>query len=382
MAKQTINDAETGLVVRTKLNDNFTELYQRYDPAPYNWTPDRTHGIRKKIAQALSGRAATKFVFFGDSTTFGTVGGTSLASNTLVSRPYRLYQYLKAQGLNVRYDGVTWGSIVTANGAASTLDARISAATGWGGAGSAYMGTAPGNLTAPVIFTPAGSWDTAVVTYYDVSAGTLRLQVDSETAVDVTLTGSATFKTATVTTTAGAAGAKAVKVFMTTGRFCSIDCHLSASPDLRILNYGFPGTGFLTSAAPSSSNSMSRMIAATAPDICSTAHGVNDFGSNNAAGWQTNYASHLSIVTSASHMLEMPLMNAGVTDAIQNTYVTALYALADSNSLPLINWRNRYGNTNALVSSNGWQADALHPGSDTYQDQGMFLGKSLVGMHG
>jgi len=31
MAKQTINDGEDGLVVRGKINDNFTELYDKHD---------------------------------------------------------------------------------------------------------------------------------------------------------------------------------------------------------------------------------------------------------------------------------------------------------------------------------------------------------------
>ena len=344
----------------------------------YNFTPAFTHGIRRKIAQALSGRAACKLGFFGDSTTFGTTGGTSLSGNIKVSRPYRLYQYLKGMGLNVRFDGVTWASFVTADGNPSSTDARFKAASGW--TTSNANGAAPGNLTNPITFTPDGVWDTAVITYYDVSAGTLRLQVDSETAVDTTLTGSGTWKTATVTTTAGAAGAKAVKVFMTTGRFRAIDCYNSATPDLRILNLGHPGIGF--SADPTTGTQLSKAITVMGIDVLTTMMGVNDFSSNAASTWQGYYNQHIGQITGCSHMIEVPLMNTSVTDAIQNTYVTAMYAIADASALPLVNWRKRYGDTNALVSSNGWQTDALHPNSDTYYDQGAYLGKRLVGMHG
>ncbi len=387
MAQYTVPNGGNGGVIRAGINGNFTETYGivpqtastwAADQTAYNFTPAFTHAIRRKLAQALSGRAACKLGFFGDSTTFGITGGTTQSSNIKVSKPYRLYQYLKGLGLNVRFDGVTWASFVTADGNPSSQDARFKVASGW--TTSNANGAAPGNLTNPITFTPDGIWDTAVITYYDVSAGTLRLQVDSETAVDTTLTGSGTWKTATVTTTAGAAGAKAVKVFMTTGRFRAIDCYNSATPDLRILNLGHPGTGF--GGDPTVGTQLSKALTVMGLDILSTCMGVNDFGGNIASTWQGYYNQHLAQITNCSHIIEVPLMNTSVTDAIQNTYVTAMYAIADASALPLVNWRNRYGNTNALVSSNGWQNDALHPTSDCYQDQGLYLGKRLIGMHG
>lgn len=55
MAKQTINNGETGLQVRTKINDNFTELYNQVDGAHDFVFTDNTKGI-KFVDQDGSGR--------------------------------------------------------------------------------------------------------------------------------------------------------------------------------------------------------------------------------------------------------------------------------------------------------------------------------------
>lgn len=77
MAKQTVNDAEGGGVVRGKINDNFTELYNLHDQDDelIKWTAGKNYELIN-ITRDAEGRVTSASAIWPDGST-----GTYTATN-------------------------------------------------------------------------------------------------------------------------------------------------------------------------------------------------------------------------------------------------------------------------------------------------------------
>lgn len=323
---------------------------------------------RQALSKAIAGFAGGKIICCGDSTTAGVVGGSgSGASSTLNSWPYYLYKDLARRGYPVRYDGFSAGGVAAG-------DSRVVAGSGWA-LWSNYLYQSPGNLTSSIDFTPTGIVDTADIYYFDNSSGSLKVQWNAETATTISLTGSNTLKKITVSAAAATSG-NVLHIYMSSGFLSFVDCYALAVKDLRVLNAGVPGTSANNiSGAPYSLEKVWAQLGGSAYFVNL---GINDYGNNNVAAYSTNMQTIITALKAAGDLFIAVPTRVSSTESVQDTYKSALYTLAESNALPIVDLQRRYGLTYAAESAAGWINDPLHPYGHTYEDEGRWLASLLT----
>lgn len=330
-----------------------------YDPrlTVYNLKPAQVRRARAALAKARAGTGFCRVATLGDSTVAGQ-GATSATA-----WPLQLKDMLDAAGFPSAGTGLV-------PAAAGLNDARFVFGAGWGGA----VGSMKANSTTtnPATFTSDSTGSIARV-YYSNATGqstTFTVSVDGGAGVTVTNSGASvmgvyevagladTTHTITITRATGA-----VYIF-------GAEVRSHATRGVLLYNAGYAGIKVATLADQTwyQLTPISARVANWNSDLIFVMCETND--ANAAATPAEVYKTQMqtAITAARANGASVILMTAIPSSGVDFTlYTKALYELADSNDLPLIDLQDRW-QTYAASNASGLMADALHPTAAGYAD--------------
>jgi lysophospholipase L1-like esterase len=247
-------------------------------------------------------------------------------------------------------------------------DSRLALGSDW--SVSAVNFTAGGALftqssgTTYWTYTPAASWDTAVLFYAAATTnGTFVVNAGGATLQTVNSEAASAIEKVVVTKTLGAAPCN---IQWSSGGPISIlggYFYNSAVPAVDVINLGWGGS---TAGSWASGGYYPRLngALAIAPNIAFINLGINDW---NLGEGVPAYSTDMQMIITALKptmdlVLSAPFPSAAgtVPVATQTAYIAALYQLAQQNKLPLIDFTYRFGSW-AEANSLGMAYDIFHP---------------------
>jgi hypothetical protein len=338
-------------------------LAHQYDPqrATYNLTPTSANRFRGAMVRALTGGASARILVIGNSNTYGT------GATVKTKRWATTVQNMIAARLGAGVCGTGYIPIYDYGGP-TPKDLRFTGTTpthdgGLGAAGPGIMGT-NGYLTTngSTVFTPGRTdIDRFIISHYKnqySTANGLNVLVDgalvgtincnqasgSSVAQATFDVATGTAHTLTLTATAGNGG-------LLLGVEGRVNGGLGGCTISAVGNPGSP-IAFASDTANGGSASLNA-IAQQTPDLVIICHQTNDYMGTVTSGTQTtiaNYTTRHQAVIDASRtagadvMLATEFPNTDATKPIPMTaYTAALYGLADTNNLPLVDVKARLG---------------------------------------
>lgn len=352
----------------------------------YNFTGARLTKWRAALAKVQAGTGHAKLACIGDSRTLGATGLTNRATQSWTAQ---LKSILAARGLPAQCEAM-FGCGGTTLSIIAGVDPRITFGTGWSQGGVACFG---GNtisffnaVDAAFNFAPLTNTDTADV-YYDISSvgGKFTLTVNGGTSLGQTSAFNATASLGKVTVSY-TAGANTLNI---TGNnvpsfgavnIVGIHQYLSTTPAVQILPMGWTGskiadwTGMATPYGPLGG------LSVVAPDLTVIDLTVNDAAASSDVATFT--ANTQLLITAAKAVgdvvliVGMPPASSFANLATYQRFVTAYYALANSNDIPLIDISARW--VSQIVSNAlGFYVDNAHGSRTGYADMALAVANAI-----
>lgn len=350
----------------------------------YNFKPSNTRKLRAGLGRAATG-GICEIACIGDSLTAGATSTTTW--ERLNSWPMKMRDELVRHGIT---DGGT-GMVRNLDGA-TAFDARWSYSGVWNASFKTFTFiAAAGSAT----FTTDKAGDRVTVGYYDDAGspgGTFTVSVNGAVGgagfATVTNSGAAGWKqvtlsaaiavgqTVVITRTAGTVYLRGTSVWNSTGGLLVHNIAQSGS--------AADGTGTDKWEDASAIDRLGQVYAAptsslTVPDMVVIALGYND-----KAASVTDAAVTAAITTirarysTSDAMLVVTNTGATPSDATWEDFAGAMYELADTLDVPLVDFYQRLG-TWAQLSANGLNGDAVvHLTGAAYADEGRSLGQLLT----
>jgi lysophospholipase L1-like esterase len=322
--------------------------------------------LRLALANTRAGVSDTKLMFIGDSTTAGYNGSVY---NALLS--YATHVYLPgtntAQGL----------SMAGQNGLFSTQWTGTWN-SGFGGSGFANLSSMQNVGTACETFTPGlGTFDSYSVYYpTDSSFGTFTAQALGGSVITINPgIGGHNFAFTTVTGTASASSTLQICGLTGAVLVSGAEPFLSTTKTVRL---GVAGVGGVTTSnwVAGDANSSLNAIRVYAPAAGIISLGINDGGGSvSVASYIANMTTIITNVRVSGDaiIMTMPPSQSAPQSTFEAQYVPALYSLAASLGVPIIDIYGRFGGA--------WQtslmADSLHPNAAGYMDWAALVSSSL-----
>lgn len=334
--------------------------------------------FRKCLANVKSGAGRCRVATVGDSTTFGYGAQAAGSDAKTLAWPSLLAKYIASGfGVPATYNGFYGNSTTETN---NVFDPRITAFTGaW--ADDPSVQTAGGDFfnnsgaTGNFFYKPTSPVDTFVVWNTRFSGlGTLGLAIDGGSVTNVSQNGATALTNNTVTATLPAIHTLNM-TYVSGGAVlvAGIEPYDSKHPGIDITNMGWYGSD-TSDWVFSTGNPWdpAATLATFCPDLLlidldlnSSTRGesVATFTTNTQTlitGQKTTCGKDIAIVTS-SH-------GTGVyADADVQPYINALYTLAASNNVPIIdNWLRMVSYN--FQNTNGWMFDGVHLTGPGYAD--------------
>ncbi len=341
-----------------------------FDPfwSTYNLKPESTVGIRAAMATVATARV--KISLRGHSTMAG-VGATP-GTNDMARQ---LRNLLFAGGKPI---GGT-GMVPVVNN--TTLDSRYTAmGTGWAqGLFPAPFRDATNQSGASFTFVSdvAG---TVVDIVHLGNSGTFTVKIDSAAAVSVTPTGTAAVQTRSFT---GLTNTTHTVVVTSTsaGSVYMVGVGVRGTTGIEITNSGLSSSQAEHWAPTHNGSSFFNLyttanLGAGTPSIVGIQLDVSDvLAGVSAATFKTSMQAQMTALQTAG--IPMFLIASGhpfVAAATWNTYLTALYDLADQYNVPLVDTTFYFSGYNDVATAKGYMADTAHPNATGYS-------KTASGVH-
>lgn len=345
--------------------------------------------FRAKINNVKWQRGNCRIICLGDSTTRG-YGGNALSSGNTEQFAYPAYlaSYFNSVGVSAHHNSIMgiWGGTP----ASYTMDSRVTLGSDWTAAPGddlslggvfVYSTADTGNpfLFAPAVneINPTTMVDTFIVTWIgSPGLGVLSLSVNNGTPILVN-TGAGGVSSASQTTITCPLGANVLKLKWSSGAgvyIIGIEAYDSSKAWVSVINAGWGGAGVAALATNGGGVGNPwhpfQMIANINPDLTIINIGINDW--NAGTGVPTYTTTLQSIITQALTKGDVLLVtpnttNAAASRATQLTYVNALYSLAQTNNVPLVDLWNSFDPW-ATYNTAGMFFDTLHPNGDGYAD--------------
>lgn len=353
----------------------------------YNCTPQNLQWARKSLANVKSGTANATWFVMGDSTGYGEYSnaGTDVGNLVANSWPTQLANYLNGRGINANSNSFAGGS---ANVKRDTTDPRLTFGTGWavnGGVsiGGGFLEQTAQNTGAILSFLPTTNVDTFKVLYLtDASAGTFSLDINGTGSANTNANGASGAAITTITKTIGAntLNIKYVSGASKNIYIQGILAYNSQQPSVNIINAGWGGSTTANWLINSPAYEPFPLIPVFNQEVTIIDLGINECNSSGPAStFKTNMQSLITqalTANSGNTNVILQMMNpvsGSCTAALQQAYATALYQLAASNNVCLIDklarWQS-YTNANTL----GFMGNTLHPNQLGYAD----IAQSLI----
>lgn len=357
-----------------------------------NLDPKYLPKFRKCLANVVKGAGRCMIVRVGDSTTIG-INGSGVAN--WPNQGTYLASILTANGIPAYQSGY-FGESESGSGGRHFVDPRINIGSWdtfsahYGLGGLTMSSAAPG---APYVFSPYNKTDTCV--FYGkrtgTSGATATVTLGSGTPQTIDQSGSSTTLTSVTATAPLGSNACQINYNGSVGRvnMLGMVAYDSTQPAIDIVDAGWWGSAAAhwacTLAGGLCSNgyyvrSLDTLLA-LAPDLVIIKAGIND--ATAGAGHITSYKTSLQTIITAMAgtsdiILETDNPTTGnATQAVQDSYVSALYDLAISNSIPLIDSYSVWGSY-TTANGLGFMSDTLHPTSIGYADMARYEAAFLL----
>lgn len=317
----------------------------------FNWGASNTRRLVSSLAAAKAGTGYSDHLVIGDGQSYNPL--SSLADLW----PNVLRRHLAADGLT---DGGT-GWVRPQNGYLSDLDSRVTKSGTWTlvGDGGVYWRSSSSGATMTFVSDVAG---TAVsVAYYNTSAA-FTVSIDGGAPVTVTPSGASTVGTYSVTGLSDTTHTVVVTTSSSSYVFIvGFQCYRPNS--IRVHNlagYGWKTSQVNSSTAFTSGWTIQQMI--PDPDVVHIAIGFHDiYESVSIPTITANIATIRNLWPDADVILHAGPQGTGMTN--WPAYVTALYSLASSLNVPLVDFYRRSGSGYDAAADAGLM---LPPSNDYY----------------
>lgn len=345
-----------------------TKRYVDYDPSlnVYNWKASNTRKLRSSLALARAGVDTSNQLFIGDSETDNYTG---TANDQLHMWPLRYRDALAGMGVPRGGDG-----FVRAGGRSGAVDPRWIFTGTWTNTIVAYAtGNANGSTATFTMSNPATSIDV----WYGDTSGTLSVSIDGAVGgagfsaitpggtsawVKVSYTGlSNTVHTVKVTQTSTTAILlKGVNSFNSSGLLV----HNMGENGLKASDWVIL-TPFTTAEITAEV-----VLPPASIDVVFCALGVNDaIAARTPAAIVADLTTLRNRWSACDFVLVAQYQPSTVALATWQAYVTALYTLADTLDVPLIDLLDRSGGY-TVAAANGLMGDTIHPNAAAQRDWG------------
>lgn len=324
----------------------------------YNLKPAQLFRLRTALAKAAAGVALGNIGFVGDSTVAGTNGGNTPAATAW---PVIFRNMLSGLGYPSAGSG-----FVAAYRAASASDSRWTYGAGWGGVNGISSRVGNSTTTNALVFTSVET-GTQTHVYYSNAGGPFTVSIDGGAPVTVTPTGASTMGVLTATGLADTT--HTISIVRTSGTVEVFGVEIrKATTGVRIYNAGIAGAKIAsladatwTSVAQTVAGGAASQFTADAIFLCCEINDMTGGGGSvvDAATYKTQMQTAITNlkVNGASVVLiaANPVQTGDFT-----AYTKALYDLADTNDLPLIDLQDRWGNY-TTANARGMMGDTIHP---------------------
>lgn len=330
----------------------------------YNWKASNTRKLRAALGRAQAGTGRASLGFIGDSETDYYIG---TGNDFLNMWPRVMRSVLASLGIPVGGTGLVWAPHY-----GPAVDPRWTVGAGWTNANN-YMTTTTSGAT---LTFASGDPGTAVDLVVFGTSGSLGWNIDSGAAtgtltpsgglvpVKYTLaTGLANTTHSLVLTTSSTAARYviAARVYGASG----VEVHNAAA-----FGSSAAGTGSWTDGAdPTQIVSRVSTLQTASPDVVWCALGVNDINTSGTAPATVIAAISSLRSTFSTSDFVLVAQYQPATNSGWEPYVSALYDLADSLDVPLIDLYDRSGGT-ITATANGLMGDTVHPNAAAQRDWG------------
>jgi lysophospholipase L1-like esterase len=359
-----------------------------FDPAKaqYNRLPGNTLNLTNVLATALRNSALVGILFEGDSKIagLGTNGGASI--NAAASMPGNVRRLLGGRGYTIAGTGYVTGN---QNAAAGTGDNRWTYGTGWSQ-----------SLTTNSNFAQASTSGAVLTFTSDLAGENVRIITPSNSASFIIKIDGAFPLAGNVSVTAGSytaatgvfvpAGSSVLNIITITGQTnaahaVTITTSSASTVYLTAIAVGHPtgldihNIGICSSTSTdwiASTFYQTKTLAQTIPcTVVMVALGVNDA---KAAISIATYKSNMGTIITGHQgggrdvilIVPTPPQTTQVTTAVWNTYVNAIYDLADTYGVPVIDLTAIY-QTWSNANTKGFMYDSLHENDQGYAVDGL-----------
>lgn len=338
----------------------------------YNFKPSQVFRLRAVLARAKAGATLASIGFVGDSTVAGTNGGNTPG---VTDWPTIFKNTLTAAG----YPSAGSGFVAAYRGA-MTSDPRWTYGAGWVAPG---IGNVMANSTTanPMTFTSTVA-GTEVRVYRTRNGGHFTVSIDGGTPVQVNGDDVAAYSAYTVTGLPNTTHTVSIVRTGVNAEIAGVEI-LNGTTGVRYHNAGIAGSKVAT-LADTDFRAVSNLMAGTAPRLIASAIFImcetNDV--SGAGGAVTPVATYKSQMQTAINNLKavsanLILVTAVPSDALDFTlYTQALYELADTNDLPLIDLQQRWVSF-AEANGRSLMGDGTHPAPAGNVDIGTSIVRAL-----
>lgn len=345
----------------------------------YNLKTSNMRNFFTAVASARAGSTTARILGVGDSTTFGSGGADT------VVYPFNSYLYKMIDMLEANGDKAVYGLSVPPTNT-NTDDRWSVGSTTWtktsfgAGANSSYSETAGG--TGSLTFTPRTIADTYSVYYIQYgSGGTIGVSAGGSATTSQSTAGTNSVQKVTVTAPQASAS-NVVQIAHTAGgnvHIVGVEAYLSTEKSIVLGNAGVAGSsasGWASAPVGSTEFGGIGLIKGYAPDLTIINLGINDAAASvSVATFKANIQSLITAAKLSGDVILLtmaPSQNAP-TNVFEPQYVSALYDLADSNDIPLIDGYKRFGS----AYNAEFMADSVHPNDTGYYDVAAIVSEAL-----
>lgn len=362
----------------------------------YNCTPQNLQYVRKCLNNVKTNTAQCYVVAIGDSTTYGEYSNASTDSGNIPANSYtfQLAGLLNNVGVPTNSDGFLGAS---QNVTRSATDPRLTYGSGWadttlGGAIGGFAIVQTTQSTSSVLsFTPTRYADTFKIMYATSgNAAVFSAAIDSGSATNTNSNGANGFGFVTIGSVIPnnhALNIKYVSGASDNVYIQGIIPYNSQQASLNLVNAGWGGSTTGAWLFNGQGYNVFPEIPALNQDFTIINLGNNDCtGGTSAATYKTNLQSIITQALTANSgattvilVPPNPVSNGTCTTSVEQGFVNALYQLAVSNNLCVIDNFALFGSNYTTANSLGLMGNGLHPNQLGYRDQAQAIFDVLMG---
>jgi len=334
----------------------------------------------------------------GDSTTYGdySTNTSDTGDITVLSWPTLLAKQLNSTLMPANRDSV----MGAANGLAPEFgnDARLVIGSGWTALNSPSTGGllySASAATASLAFTPTGQVNQFKLWYVTNNGGIGTYAVDAGGTTTFSSGGAAGLTSVTIA--AGAVGSHTLNLNWSSGAaiyVVGIEASNTTVGSIQVTNCGIGGAGAGTVAGISYASAVApwsplNAVPTQAPDVVLIDLGINNWqgaNSTSVAVFTTNLQAMITAWKATSDVILTPGPPSSISVvalATQQQYITAMYQLAITNQIPIIDLFDRWGSyERANIAPFLFYGHILHPNGPGYSDFAQAISTQLLSVIG